>query len=139
MKKSFILSLVAAMFVAVMTTSCSMQSMTFKNLEKKGYTVGQLTPAQQQEIAPLLSAFPALNLTAEAYIASTYTITFMYEATSADWATYGNALKGAGFSAVANGYVKADKNAGITYNVSAKTAELSKKTYLIVTFTSKTM
>ena len=139
MKKLFILSLVSAMFVAVLTTSCSMQSMTFKNLEKKGYTVAQLTPAQQLEVAPLLSAFPAINLTAEAYIASTYTITFMYEATSADWATYGNALKGAGFSSVANGYVKADKNAGITYNVSAKTAELSKKTYLIVTFTSKTM
>lgn len=139
MKKLFILSLVSAMFVAVLTTSCSMQSMTFKNLEKKGYIVGQLTPAQQLEIAPLMSSFPALNLTAEAYIASTYTITYMYEATSADWATYGAALKEAGFSAAGNGYLKADKNAGISYNVSAKTAELSKKTYLIVTFTSKTM
>lgn len=139
MKRFFLLSLVAMMFVATLITSCSMQSMTFKNLEKKGYIVGQLTPAQQLEIAPLMSSFPALNLTAEAYIASTYTITYMYEATSADWATYGKALKEAGFSAAGNGYLKADKNAGVSYSVSAKTAELSSKTYLIVTFTSKAM
>ena len=52
MKRFFVLSLMAMMFVATLTTSCSMQSMTFKNLEKKGYVVGQLSPAQQAQIAP---------------------------------------------------------------------------------------
>ncbi len=140
MKRFFVLSMMAMMFVATLTTSCSMQSMTFKNLEKKGYVVEQLTPAQQLEVAPLLAAFPTFGLTAEAYLASNYSVTYMYEATDADWATYGNLLRANGFSAVGTGYVKADRAAGITYNVAAKSIATSKKkTYLLVTFTSAVM
>ncbi len=136
MKRFFVLSLMAVMFVATLTTSCSMQSMTFKNLEKKGYIVGQLTPAQQLQIAPLMQAFPQLNLTAEAYMASDYSISYLYEASEIDWSNYKSLLQGAGFSSIGGGFVKADYKAGITYNVSCKTLTLSKKNYLVVTFTS---
>ena len=133
MKRFFLFSLMAMMFVAVLTTSCSMQSMTFKNLEKKGYVVGQLTPAQQVEIAPLMKVFPALNLTAEAYLASEYSISYLYTATENDWLNYGTQLANAGFSKVGTGFVKMDKSAGITYNVTSKSAG---EKYIIVTFTS---
>ena len=55
MKRFFLFSLVTMMFVATLTTSCSMQGMVFKNLEKKGYIVGRLTPAQQVAMAPLIT------------------------------------------------------------------------------------
>lgn len=133
MKRFFLFSLVAMMFVATLTTSCSMQSMTFKNLEKKGYIVGQLTPEQQVAMAPLMQAFPALNLTAEAYLASEYSISYLYSATNAAWVEYGALLTRAGFSKVGKGYVKIDKTAGITYNVSSSAAG---EKFIVVTFTS---
>ena len=136
MKRFFVLSLMAMMFVATLTTSCSMQSMTFKNLEKKGYVVGQLSPAQQAQIAPLMAEFPTLNLTAEAYLASDYSISYLYEGNELDWRNYTDLLVSVGFSKVGNGYVKADRKAGISYNVAYKVVELSNKTYILVTFTS---
>lgn len=132
MKRFFVVSLIAAVFVTAMTTSCSMQSMTFKNLEKKGYVVGQFTPDQQREIAPLMNAFPALNLTALAYLASDYSVSYLYEGNVVDWTNYGLLLRGAGFSSVGSGFVKADRATGITYNVSYKFVDK----YLTVTFTS---
>ena len=137
MRKIFILSLMVAMFTAIITTSCSMQNMTFKNLEKKGYVIGTLTPAQQLEIAPLLSAFPVLNLTAEGYLASTYTVTYLYEGTMDDFQSYAALLTAAGFGNVGGTYSKVDRAAGVTYNVSAKSVQATKKkSYLLVTFTS---
>lgn len=133
MKRFFLFSFVAVMFVATLTTSCSMQSMTFKNLEKKGYVVGQLTPAEQVAMAPLMQAFPALNLTAEAYLATEYSISYLYKATDADWVNYGMQLLRAGFSKVGTGYVKIDRGAGITYNVTEKPAG---EKYIMITFTS---
>lgn len=136
MKRFFVLSLMAVMFVATLTTSCSMQSMTFKNLEKKGYIVGQLTPAQQQQIAPLLLEFPSFGLTAEAYVASDYSISYLYQGGELDWRNYADSLVAAGFSKIGNGYVKADRKVGISYNVAYKVMELSNKSYILVTFTS---
>ncbi len=133
MKRFYLLSLVAMMFVATLITSCSMQSMTFKNLEKKGYIIGQLTPAQQVEMAPLMKAFPAFNLNAEGYLASEYSISYLYVATNETWLDYGTALTNAGFSKIGNGYVKIDRTAGITYNVTGKSAG---EGYMILTFTS---
>ncbi len=133
MKRFFLFSLVAMMLVATLTTSCSMQGMVFKNLEKKGYIVGQLTPAQQVAMAPLMQAFPALDLTAEAYLASEYSISYLYSATNATWAEYGAKLLRAGFSQVGKGYVKIDKNAGITYNAASSPAG---EKYIVITFTS---
>lgn len=133
MKRFFLFSLVAMMFVTMLTTSCSMQSMVFKNLEKKGYIVGQLTPEQQVAMAPLMQAFPALNLTAEAYLASEYSISYLYAATNATWMDYGVQLARAGFSQVGKGFVKIDKTAGITYNVSSSAAG---EKYIVITFTS---
>lgn len=140
MKRFFLFSLLAAMFAVALTTSCSMQSMTFNNLEKKGYVIGTLTPEQQLEIAPLLSAFPTLNLTAEAYLASTYTVSYLYEGTMADFQSYAAVLASAGFSNVGGTYSKIDRAAGISYNVSAKSVQATKKkSYLLVTFTSVTL
>lgn len=136
MKRFFLFSLVAMMFVATLTTSCSMQSMTFKNLAKKGYVVGQLSPAEQVSIAPLMQAFPVLDLTAEAYLATEYSISYLYEATEADWLNYGMQLSRAGFSKVGAGYVKIDRSAGITYNVTEKSAG---EKYIMITFTSTVM
>ncbi len=140
MKRTLIVSLMAAIFVATFTTSCSMQNMTFKNLEKKGYVIGQLTPSQQLEIAPLLSAFPTLNMTAEAYLASTYTVSYLYEGTMADFQSYAALLMSSGFSSVGTAYAKIDRAAGITYNVAAKAVQATKKkSYLLVTFTSTSL
>lgn len=133
MKRFLFFSLVAMIFVATLTTSCSMQSMVYKNLAKKGYVVGQLTPAQQVEIAPLMKAFPAFNLTAEAYLSTEYSISYLYAATNAEWLEYGNALVNAGFSKIGAGFVKIDRTAGITYNVTAKSAG---ENYIIITFTT---
>ncbi|MBR2415239.1 MAG: hypothetical protein IKB11_00650 [Bacteroidaceae bacterium] len=133
MKRFFLFSLVTMMFVATLTTSCSMQGMVFKNLEKKGYIVGRLTPAQQVAMAPLMQAFPALDLTAEAYLASEYSISYLYSATNATWMEYGAKLIRAGFSQVGKGYVKIDKTAGITYNVASSSAG---EQYIVITFTS---
>ncbi len=136
MKRFLLFSLVAMMFVATLTTSCSMQSMVYKNLAKKGYVVGQLTPAQQVEIAPLMKAFPAFNLTAEAYLSTEYSISYLYAATNAEWLEYGNALVNAGFSKIGAGFVKIDRTAGITYNVTAKSAG---ENYIIITFTTSVL
>lgn len=133
MKRIFLFSFATMMFVATLFTSCSMQSMIFKNLEKEGYIVGQLAPAQQVAMAPLMQAFPMLNLTAEAYISTEYSISFLYEATAADWLAYGIQLTDAGFSKIGTGYVKIDRTAGITYNVTSKSAG---EKYIMVTFTS---
>ncbi len=137
MKRFFLHSFMAAFLVATLTTSCSMQNMTFKNLEKKGYVMEQLTPDQQLEMAPLLSAFPTFNLTAEGYLASTYSITYLYEGTMADFQNYGVMLFSAGFTSLNGAYTKIDRAAGLSYNVSAKAVQATKKkSYLLVTFTS---
>ena len=129
--------LLAAMVVAIFTTSCSMQNMTFKNLEKKGYVMEQLTPAQQLEMAPLLSAFPTLNMTAVGYLASTYSVTYIYEGDMTDFQSYASMLSSIGFTSLNGTYTKMDRPAGISYNVSAKAVQATKKqSYLLVTFTS---
>ncbi len=140
MKRFFILSVMATIFVATLTTSCSMQSMTFKDLEKKGYVIGQLTPAQQLEIAPLLSAFPTYNATAVGYLASTDAVSYLYEGTLADFQNYASLLTASGFKHAGNAYAKIDRAAGLTYKVSAKTIQATKKqSYLVITYTSDSL
>lgn len=140
MKRFSVLSLLVILFVATFTTSCSMQNMTFKNLEKKGYVMEQLTPAQQLEMAPLLSAFPTLNMTAEGYLASTYTVTYIYNGSMTDFQSYAAILLASGFTNVAGTYSKIDRTAGIQYCVSAKAVQATKKqSYLLVTYTTVTL
>ena len=68
----------------------------------------QLTPAQQLEMAPLLSAFPTLNMTAEGYLASTYTVTYIYNGSMTDFQSYAAILLASGFTNVAGTYSKID-------------------------------
>jgi hypothetical protein len=72
--------------------------------------------------------------TALGYMSTENSITFVYEQDDAAWNIYAQSLRKEGFSNVANGYVKADKAAGVTYNVSTKTATIFKKDYRLVTF-----
>ena len=134
MKKILTLSTMLLMFVAVFTTSCSSEKSAAKAFKKTGYEMTELEPAQQVAISPLMEAFPMYGQTALGYILTENSITFVYEQDDASWNIYAQSLRKDGFSSVANGFVKADKAMGVTYNVSTKTATIFKGDYRLVTF-----
>lgn len=135
MKKIFTLSVtVMLLFVALATTSCSSSKSAAKAFKKNGYEMSELQPAQQVALSPLMASFPMYGQTAQGYMLSENSITFLYEQDDAAWNIYAQSLRKEGFSSVASGYVKADKSLGVTYNVSTKTVTIYKKDYRLVTF-----
>jgi hypothetical protein len=134
MKKILTLSTMLLLFVALMTTSCSSQKSAAKAFKKNGYEMVELEPAQQVALSPLMASFPMYGQTALGYILTENSITFVYEQDDASWNVYAQTLRKDGFSSVADGYVKADKAHGVTYNVSTKTATIFKGDYRLVTF-----
>ena len=134
MKKILTLSTMLLLFVDLMTTSCSSQKSAAKAFKKNGYEMVELEPAQQVALSPLMASFPMYGQTALGYILTENSITFVYEQDDASWNIYAQSLRKDGFSSVANGFVKADKALGVTYNVSTKTATIFKGNYRLVTF-----
>ena len=122
------------MFVAVLTTSCSSEKSALKAFKKTGYELSELQPAQQVALSPLMASFPMYGQTALGYIVAENSITFVYDQDDAAWNIYAQTLRKDGFSSVANGYVKADKSLGITYNVGTSVATIYKRNYRLVTF-----
>lgn len=122
------------MFVAVLTTSCSSEKSALKAFKKTGYEMSELQPAQQVALSPLMASFPMYGQTALGYIVAENSITFVYDQDDAAWNIYAQTLRKDGFSSVANGYVKADKSLGITYNVGTSVATIYKRNYRLVTF-----
>ena len=135
MKKIFTLSVtVMLLFVALATTSCSSTKSAAKAFKKNGYEMSEMQPAQQIALSPLMAAFPMYGQTSQGYIVAANSITFIYEQDDAAWNIYAQSLRKEGFYAVSNGYVKADKSLGVTYNVSTKTVTIYKKNFRLVTF-----
>ena len=135
MKKIFtLLVAVLMMFVVFATTSCSSSKSAAKAFKKSGYEMSELQPAQQVALSPLMEAFPMYGQTAQGYVTSENSITFVYELDDAAWNLYAQSLRKEGFSSVSTGYVKADKANGVTYNVSTKTVTIYKREYRLVTF-----
>ena len=134
MKKILTLSTMLLMFVAVLTTSCSSEKSALKAFKKTGYEMSELQPAQQVALSPLMASFPMYGQTALGYIVAENSITFVYDQDDAAWNIYAQTLRKDGFSSVANGYVKADKSLGITYNVGTSVATIYKRNYRLVTF-----
>ncbi len=135
MKKIFTLSVtVMLLFVALATTSCSSSKSAAKAFKKNGYEMSEMQPAQQVALSPLMASFPMYGQTAQGYMLSENSITFLYEQDDAAWNIYAQSLRKEGFSSVASGYVKADKSLGVTYNVSTKTVTIYKKNFRLVTF-----
>lgn len=136
MKRIFNLTATFAMLAIMMlATSCSTTKSVNKSFEKNGYIMSGLTPGQQVEIAPVLNGFPSFGQSAIGYLVTGNATTFVYEADEITWNNYCAKLENAGFSNMGTGFVKADKNAGITYNVSGKFTTVYKRTYLLVTYT----
>ena len=135
MKKIFTLSAIVIMMLAgVVSTSCSSSKSSAKAFAKNGYEMGELQPAQQVALSPLMASFPMYGQTALGYLVASNSITFVYEQDDAAWNLYAQSLRKDGFSNVANGYVKADKALGVTYNVAEKTATIFKSNFRLVTF-----
>ena len=134
MKKIFTISAILLMSVVVLTTSCSAEKSAAKAFKKNGYEMSEMQPAQQVALSPLMAAFPMYGQTAQGYVVAANSITFIYEQDDAAWNIYAQSLRREGFSAVSNGYVKADKSLGVTYNVSTKTVTIYKKDFRLVTF-----
>ena len=134
MKKILTLSTMLLMFVAVLTTSCSSEKSALKTFKKTGYEMTELQPAQQVALSPLMASFPMYGQTALGYTVAANSITFVYEQDETAWNIYAQTLRKDGFSNVANGYVKADKSLGVTYNVSTNVATIYKRNYRLVTF-----
>ena len=134
MKKILTLSTILLMSIAVLTTSCSSGKSAAKAFKKTGYEMVELQPAQQVALSPLMASFPMYGQTALGYLVSENSITFVYEQDDAAWNIYAQTLRKDGFSNVANGYVKADKALGVTYNVGTSTATIFKNNYRLVTF-----
>lgn len=139
MKKIIALSAMALMLiVAMVSTSCSTAKSVSSAFEKNGYVMGELTPQQQAQLAPIVSAFPAFNQTAIAYLQTEKSITFVFPVDETAWNTYTLSLVNAGFSNMGIGFVKADKAQGVTYNVSAKPTTIYKQNFMLVTYTYAT-
>lgn len=135
MKKIFTLSVaVVLMFAALTTTSCSSEKSAAKAFKKNGYVMGELDPTQQAAQSSIMENFPMYSQTALGYIVAGNTITFVYDLDDVSWNVYTQELGKNGFSKVSNGYVKANKSMGITYNVSTKTTTIYKNDYRLVTF-----
>ena len=78
MKKIFTLSVtVMLLFVALATTSCSSSKSAAKAFKKNGYEMSELQPAQQVALSPLMASFPMYGQTAQGYILSENSITFL--------------------------------------------------------------
>lgn len=136
MKRIYLFSALLMMSIALfVTTSCSTAKSVNSSFVKNGYTMTELTPQQQMEIAPVMNAFPTLNLNAMGYLVTGNAVTFVYAADNSVWESYASSLEAAGFSNMGTGYVKADKNAGVTYNISSKFTTVYKQTLLLVTYT----
>ncbi len=138
MKKLFTLSIVALMFVAtVCVSSCSTAKSVNKAFEKNGYTMTEISPAQQIDICPVISKFPSFGYNAAGYLqVNSNSCTFVYNMDQSTWDSYAAQLTNNGFSNMGIGFVKADKSAGVTYNVSAKPTVIYKQNFMLVTFTS---
>ena len=135
MKKIFTLSVaVLLMFAAFTTTSCSSEKSAAKAFKTNGYVMGELDPAQQAAQLSIMNNFPMYSQTALGYIVAGNSITFVYDLDDVSWNMYTQELRNEGFSNVSNGFVKADKSKGVTYNVSTKTATIYKNDYRLVTF-----
>lgn len=135
MKKLITLSMTALMFIAVLCTqSCSTTSSISKAFEKNGYVMSSLTPAQQAEICPVINKFPLFSQNAIGYLQSGNSCTFIYSADQSVWESYKQSLLNNGFSDMSIGFIKADKSAGLTYNVSAKPTVIYKQNFLLVTY-----
>jgi hypothetical protein len=139
MKKLITLSIMAFMFVAaVCVSSCSTSKSITKAFEKNGYTLEELSPAQQMQVCPVLQNFPSFAQSAVGYLQTGNSCTFIYNIDQSVWNSYAAQLTSNGFSNLGTGFVKADKSAKITYNVSAKSTEIYKQQFMLVTFTSGT-
>lgn len=135
MKKILTLSVaVLLMFATFATTSCSSEKSAAKAFKKNGYEMCELDPAQQIVQSPIMKNFPMYSQTALGYIVAGNTITFVYNLDDVSWDIYTQELRQDGFSNVSNGFVKADKSKGVTYNVSTKTTTIYKNDYRLVTF-----
>ncbi len=136
MKKLLVFSMMIVMFAATISvTSCSTAKSVNSAFAKNGYTMTALTPAQQLQMAPVMSAFPTFNHDALGYLQSANAMTFVYSVDETAWNSYCNTLVNKGFSDMGIGFVKADKNNGVTYNISGKFTTIYKQTYLLVTYT----
>ncbi len=136
MKKLFVFAVMIVMLATtISTTSCSTAKSVNSAFAKNGYTMGVFTPAQQAQLAPVMSSFPAFSYDAMGYLQTANATTFVYAVDEAAWNTYCNTLVGNGFSNMGIGFVKADKGRNITYNVSGKFTTIYKQTYLLVTYT----
>lgn len=129
------LSVFAVVALILFNSSCSTAKSVNSSFVKNGYTMTMLTPQQQIEVAPVMNAFPSFNHNALGYIKTGDATTFVYSVDEAVWNSYCATLESAGFSNMGNGFVKADKNASLTYNVSGKFTTIYKQTYLLVTYT----
>ena len=138
MKRLFTLSIVALMFVAtVCVSSCSTAKSVNKAFEKNGYTMTEISPSQQIDICPVISKFPSFGYNAVGYLqVNANSCTFVYNMDQSTWDSYAAQLTNSGFSNMGIGFVKADKSAGLTYNVSAKPTVIYKQSFMLVTFTS---
>lgn len=136
MKRIFTFTVMILMLVAtISTTSCSTAKSVNSAFVKNGYIMEMLSPAQQAQLAPVLSAFPAFNQDAMGYLQTAGATTFVYAVDEATWNSYCNTLMRNGFSNMGIGLVKADKTNNVTYNVSGKFTTIYKQTYLLVTYT----
>ncbi len=98
-----------------------------------------LTPQQQVAMAPIVSEFPTFGQTSIGYVqGDAKSITFVYPGDESIWNAYRAELSNAGFSDLGVGFVKADKEKGITYNISCKATTIYKEPYLLVTYTYAT-
>ena len=137
MRKLLTLSFVAFVMIATMcVSSCSTTKSINKAFEKNGYSMTLLAPAQQMEVCPVLAKFPSFAVEAMGYLTLGNSCTFIYPIDQATWDSYATQLQSAGFSNMGIGFVKADKTAGLTYNVSAKATTIYKQNFMLVTFTS---
>lgn len=129
------LFMVAVVALILFNSSCSTAKSVNSSFVKNGYTMTMLTPQQQVEVAPVMNAFPSFNQNSLGYVQTGNATTFIYSVDDALWNSYCATLEAAGFSNMGNGFVKADKNAGVTYNISGKFTTIYKQTYLLVTYT----
>ena len=135
MKRIFTLATMLMMFVAVATTtSCSTEKSITNAFAKTGYQMGMLTPAQQLNVAPMLSAFPEYSQTAIGYLVAGNTITFVYNWDQSAWDNYCYNLTNSGFSNLGTGFARADRQAGYTFNVSSTVTEIYSQQFQLVTF-----
>ncbi len=136
MKRIFKATVMFAMIVSMLVVaSCSTTKSFNKSFEKNGYTMTTLTPQQQSEIAPVMSEIPTFNENAIGYLVTGDAVTFVYAASREAWDNYSASLQSAGYSNMGTGLVKANKSAGITYNISGKFTTVYKQDVLLVTYT----